>query len=217
MPKLTDDKHAKRAANILDSAEICFARSGFHRTTMQDICRQAGVSAGALYVYFDSKEALIEGIVARDREEIACLLQTLGEQQDFFGAMEQALMTCVVERPAHKVALFVEIVAEAHRNARVAQTLNGCDTLLRRMLTELVARARGEGRIPPGIPADQLAMVMAMLGDAMFIRRVMSPDFNGAAVAPLILDMMRQLMTGGAAPAALAPTLPDRNLTGAVQ
>lgn len=217
MPKLTDDKHALRAAHILDSAEICFARTGFHRTTMQDISKQAGVSAGALYVYFDSKEAMIEGIVARDREEIACMLHEMAGQQDFFGALERALMTCVVERPAHKVALFVEIVAEAHRNERVAQTLNGCDSLLRQMLTDLVVRARAEGRLPPGIPADQLAMVMAMLGDAMFIRRVMNPEFSGAAVAPLILDMMRQLMAGGAAAAAPPLSPPASHLTGAVQ
>ena len=38
---------------------------------MHDICREAGVSPGALYVYFDSKEALIAGICERDRAEFA--------------------------------------------------------------------------------------------------------------------------------------------------
>jgi len=63
--------------HILDAAEQCFARAGFHRTTVHDICREAGVSPGALYVYFDSKEALIAGISERDRAEFADRLDAL--------------------------------------------------------------------------------------------------------------------------------------------
>ena len=194
MPRLTIDRHAIKRAHIIDSAEICFAHAGFHRTTMQDIARQAGLSAGALYVYFDSKEALIEGIVARDREEIADILAELGRSGDFFGAMEQALQVCVLDRPPHKVGLFVEIIAEAHRNERVAQSLAHCDRVLRAMLADLITQARDDGRLPHGLPADRLALVMAMLGDAMFVRRAGSADFDGAAVAPVILAMVRQLI-----------------------
>ena len=56
---------------ILDAAECCFTRAGFHRTTMQDICKEALISPGALYVYFASKEDLIAGIAERDRAEFA--------------------------------------------------------------------------------------------------------------------------------------------------
>ena len=61
---------ADTKTRILDAAESCFASSGFHSTTMQDICKAAGISAGALYVYFASKEALIAGLTARDRAQI---------------------------------------------------------------------------------------------------------------------------------------------------
>ena len=40
---------------------------GFHRTTMQDVAREAGMSAGNLYRYFASKEALVSGMIERDR------------------------------------------------------------------------------------------------------------------------------------------------------
>ena len=62
MPKLKPDTQRARREHILDAALTCFARGGFHATTMQAICREAGVSPGALYVYFDSKEALIAGL-----------------------------------------------------------------------------------------------------------------------------------------------------------
>jgi TetR/AcrR family transcriptional regulator, repressor for uid operon len=65
MPKLKPETQQARRESILDAAEMCFARSGFHRSTMQDICKAAGISPGALYVYFASKEDLIAGIVDR--------------------------------------------------------------------------------------------------------------------------------------------------------
>ena len=71
MPKLKPDTQRARREHILDAALTCFARGGFHATTMQAICREAGVSPGALYVYFDSKEALIAGLCERDRAEFA--------------------------------------------------------------------------------------------------------------------------------------------------
>src|SRR5215211_1526704 len=60
-----------RRAEILQAAARCFARSGFHGASMQDICAEATMSPGNLYRYFPSKEALIAGIAERDRAEVA--------------------------------------------------------------------------------------------------------------------------------------------------
>ena len=67
MPRLSETAQEERRARILDAAERCFVRAGFHRTTMQDICREAGVSPGALYIWFASKEALIAGWLKRQQ------------------------------------------------------------------------------------------------------------------------------------------------------
>ena len=59
------------AARIFSMRRSVVSRAhGFHRSTMQIICREAGISAGALYLYFPSKEALIEGLTERDREQM---------------------------------------------------------------------------------------------------------------------------------------------------
>ena len=78
MPKLSEQAQESRRAHILSAAEACFARAGFHRTTMQDICREAGVSPGALYLYFASKEALIEGIA---ESSVAAMVALMDEGQ----------------------------------------------------------------------------------------------------------------------------------------
>ena len=51
-----------RRSEILDAAQRCFARTGFHQTSMQQVCSEAGMSAGNVYRYFPSKEAIIAGI-----------------------------------------------------------------------------------------------------------------------------------------------------------
>src|SRR5688572_16634800 len=68
MPKITPSAAASRRANILDAARHCFAVHGIH-VSVDEICHKAGISKGAFYVYFDSKEAAIQAL-AEDHSRI---------------------------------------------------------------------------------------------------------------------------------------------------
>jgi AcrR family transcriptional regulator len=63
MPKVTEEHVEARKRQILSAALRCFARQGFHRTTMQDIFREADLSPGAVYSYFKGKDELIVAII----------------------------------------------------------------------------------------------------------------------------------------------------------
>src|SRR5690242_15568423 len=82
-------RQSDRRTEILDAAERCFARAGFHQASMQDICSEAGMSPGNLYRYFPSKEALIAGICERNRAEAAASFARVGQAADFFDALAQ--------------------------------------------------------------------------------------------------------------------------------
>src|SRR5215831_8857126 len=58
MPKIAEAARAARRDQIAGAALACFARAGYHATTMADVAAQAGVSKGTPYLYFASKEAL---------------------------------------------------------------------------------------------------------------------------------------------------------------
>jgi AcrR family transcriptional regulator len=58
-PKIVED----RREQILDAAMKVFAEKGFARTTNKDIAREAGITAGLIYHYFDSKEAVFKAII----------------------------------------------------------------------------------------------------------------------------------------------------------
>jgi TetR/AcrR family transcriptional repressor of uid operon len=58
MPKIAEQARAARRDQIIAAASECFARAGYHATTMADIAEAAGVSKGTPYLYFPGKEAL---------------------------------------------------------------------------------------------------------------------------------------------------------------
>ena len=71
VPRVSEAHLAARRQQILDAARTCFLRNGFHQTSMQDVISEAGLSVGAVYRYFPSKNdlitALAEQVIDADR------------------------------------------------------------------------------------------------------------------------------------------------------
>ncbi|WP_194837419.1 TetR/AcrR family transcriptional regulator [Nocardia sp. XZ_19_369] len=59
MPRVSEEHLERRRQQILEAARLCFARKGFHETSMQDVFAESGLSAGAVYRYFKSKNDII--------------------------------------------------------------------------------------------------------------------------------------------------------------
>ena len=57
-----------RRNQILDAATTAFAQKGYHRATIQDVAKVAGIAAGTIYNYFENKTALLMGILERLNE-----------------------------------------------------------------------------------------------------------------------------------------------------
>src|SRR4029078_9240592 len=73
-----------RRTEILDAAERCFARSGFHWASMQEICTAANMRPGHLDRYFVSKEALIARISERNRADAVASFALVDQSAEFF-------------------------------------------------------------------------------------------------------------------------------------
>ena len=194
MPKLKPATQAARRDHILDAAHACFARGGFHATTMQDICKEAAVSPGALYVYFDSKEALIAGLCERDRAELAQRLEKLAGARDFMKALEAIGETYFVDDPVAKQRFVVEMGVESTRNPRVAEIFLGVDKFCRQGFEDLFRRLAAEGRIAPKIDIATLSEVFHVIGDGLFWRRAIMPGYDVRTVLPAVIDIIGSLV-----------------------
>lgn len=194
MPKLKPDTQRARREHILEAAQACFSRAGFHATSMHDICREAGVSPGAVYVYFPSKEALIAGIAERDRQQFQARFAGLGETKDFIAALRVLGERYFVEDPPDHHLICLEVGLEATRNAQVGEIHRSVDQFVEGSFTELFRKLQREGRIAPDLDVATIAQIMMVLGDGMFLRRAVCPGFDAPRAVEGVVEIMRLLL-----------------------
>lgn len=194
MPRLKPDTHRARREHILDAALRCFARGGFHATTMQTICREAGVSPGALYTYFDSKEALIAGLCERDRAEFAERFARLADARDFLESLMAIGEHYLIEESVDKQRFVVEMGIEATRNPRIAEIFMSVDKFCNDSFEALFRRLQDEGRIAPRIDIPTLVRMFNVLGDGMFWRRAIDPSADMRTILPLVIELVGSLL-----------------------
>lgn len=206
MPKLKPDTQKARREHILDAAEQCFARAGFHRTTMQDICREAAISPGALYVYFASKEDLIAGLAERDRAEFQSRFEAVADAPDVMRALTAIGESYFVDDPQSKQRMCIEIGVEATRNETVGGIYRTVDQHVSDSFKQLFDRLLAEGRIAPDLDTATLTQLLVVIGDGMTWRRAVHPHFDAAAMMPVIAAIVGSLLkpieprTAGALP-----------------
>jgi AcrR family transcriptional regulator len=66
MPKISDERRAERLEQILEGARRCFAEHGYEGATVARLEREIGLSRGAIFNYFPSKEDLFVELAVRD-------------------------------------------------------------------------------------------------------------------------------------------------------
>lgn len=105
------DKHEA----ILAAALELFERRGFHGTTVPDLAQQAGVAAGTIYRYFDSKEAIVNALYQRSKLQLTAALAeavtTSSSWRGRFRAVWYALANFSHEHP--KVLAFLDLQTHA--------------------------------------------------------------------------------------------------------
>ena len=205
MRRADTQRQSDRRLEILDAAQRCFARSGFHGASMQEICTEARMSPGNLYRYFPSKEALIAGICERNRAEAADSFLAVDRAPGFFEGLAALAHYHLVERPEVEADLCAEIMAESRRNPEMARLQIELERDIKTRLIDMLRRAAGRGEISGEVDLDGAATMLMVLGDGMSWRRACDPTFKAEAVLPQVLHMVHCLLMRPPPP---SPTLP---------
>ncbi len=210
MRRANAQRQSDRRLEILDAAQRCFARAGFHGASMQEICAQAGMSPGNLYRYFPSKEALIAGICERNRAEAAESFLAVDRAPGFFEGLAALAHYHLVERPEVEADLCAEIMAESRRNPEMARLQTELERDIKTRLIDMLRRAAGRGEISGEVDLDAAATMLMVLGDGMSWRRACDPSFKAEAVLPHVMHMVQCLLMHPPAPTASLPGSPER-------
>jgi TetR/AcrR family transcriptional regulator, repressor for uid operon len=190
------DRAQARRQQVLTAAAECFRKRGFHGASMAEIAKTAGMSAGHIYNLFENKDDVIAAIVERDRDEIVRRIQETLEGADVAGAMLAAVEESFrePEREA-EAALNLEVLAEASRNARLAEVVVGSETVIRDKAMVLIRMTLGPAA--DTLPADEIearASVLGALFNGLMVLSVSQPNLNQTAVARVMQRVMRLLI-----------------------
>ena len=189
MPKVTEEHVEARRRQILTAALRCFAREGFHRTTMQDIFREAELSPGAVYTYFFGKEDLIraiadEGLSLARRMFTdaggATLDDVFAQIMDVFHALDQD--------EALGIRTAIQLWAEALRDPKLMALIRRSIDHELEKLGEVVADAQERGELdsgldPEGVARATLALFHGLMVQRAWYPRMDVPDYRAAAQA----------------------------------
>jgi TetR/AcrR family transcriptional repressor of uid operon len=194
----------ERRAHILAAAERAFVRYGFHAATMTQVADEAGMSAGNLYRYFPSKEAIVEGLCLADQVKRSENFAELAGADDLKGAMRAALREHVLRAPREKARMIVEIWAESGRNPRVAEFTRQLDTDVLQGMAELVELAKSRGVAAETLDPRFAASVLFSLISGLFRRVAVEANFDVEAESRMAFGLLEALFAGQIAPSAEA-------------
>ncbi|MCW2655121.1 MAG: hypothetical protein JWR32_6097 [Mycobacterium sp.] len=163
MPKITAQYRDERRAHILAAARRCFVRDGFHETSMQDLVREAGMSSGAVYRYFDSKDAMIVAIAEENLEQIVAIVGESVRHGDGVGEALASTLEYVGARHTEEGfgAIALLVWSEALRNPGLATGLRESIEAAAHTLAESAgAHSLTAGGLAPEVLANTLLCVL---------------------------------------------------------
>lgn len=176
MPKISAAHEQQRREQILQAAMACFARQGYHATSMGDVVRQSGLSVGAIYSYFPSKEELFLALCDYRTEQTLVYLNDLfrrpGPMVDKFAEAVDYFFRQLAEDLVPLARVSVEFLSEAAKSERIKQRQERrCETI-RQFLRWLLTEARMNDNIHPDLDLDATVDLMMALNEGIVLMSV---------------------------------------------
>lgn len=174
------DVSEERKNQILEAAIAVFSRLGFQQARMDDIAGQAGLSKGALYLYYKSKDAVIAALLkyffAQELKHLQALVAS-----DFQGNVSEQLLrlthdlTSAMQWMARLMPIAFEFYAIAGRDKDVRQFLQEYFVTYRGALARLIERGIEHGEFRP-VDAESTAVTFTALFEGLALLYFVSPQ-----------------------------------------
>lgn len=183
-------------ARILEAAQSCFTENGYDATGVAEICRRAGVSKGAFYHHFPSKQTLFLALFDRwleelDEQMISSRTRTVGVQE----ALETlaALADRVFLDARGQLPMFLEFWTKAARDPAVWQATIAPYHRYRDLFAGMISAGIAEGVLRP-VDAQTAARVLLAQAMGLLLQGLLDPD--GANWGEVAQESMRIFLHG---------------------
>ena len=194
MPRITPARAQMRRRQIIEAALNCFARLGFHKTTMQDIVKQSKLSPGAIYCHFDSKHAIIVAVVEERHRRESELVRRASRNDNFASVFDDLVRDFIgvlghsEERAWRR--LTVQLWAESLHDRRLAVAVRQGVDEPRAMLASVVRRAKSRGELPQTLNEDATARLLIGFFQGLVLQSAWDADVDTAACADALATLI---------------------------
>ncbi|MFE0879046.1 TetR/AcrR family transcriptional regulator [Streptomyces smyrnaeus] len=181
MARVSAEHLEARRRQILDGARRCFLRNGFHATSMQDVLKESGLSAGAVYRYFRSKEEIIAAVAAEALETIRTSFEQVTSAQvppapdelfiEVFGRLQESVGAG--EDPRELPRLLVQVWSEGLRNPELAETISDAYAQLSVQWARLISQYQSRGWVDPGADTVHVARILIGAVQGYFVQQAL--------------------------------------------
>jgi AcrR family transcriptional regulator len=171
----------RRKRQIMDAAIACFRRRGFHQATMQEICAEADISAGALYRYFNSKAEIIAAIAEDKHADSDVMLLKATQSGPVIDALSLVARDFFQKFADGDGALIAEIFAEAIRDDSVAAPLRQLNDHSVKYCIEAIKAAQSRDEVDKKLDASEAANTLFAAIEGIGLRRAFLRDTDTEA------------------------------------
>lgn len=182
---------AARREMILDAAVRVFARQGYAGTRVDDVAREAGIAKGSVYLYFDSRDALLvaasEAYAARSRAVLQQARGGTGPALEQLAALVRSVVAMMAEEP-EVTRILIDLWAAGSQEAGPAVDMPAEYREYRAVIAELLARAEAEGTVRPGVGAGHAAVVVGAI-EGCLLQWIVDPALPIAELAEPIIEV----------------------------
>ncbi len=191
-----------RRARILEAATHCFAQNGFHKTTVHDIASEAGISQGAMYLYFQSKDQVIESMLEQVRQGYEDVLSAARQEGTALQTMHRLAdaFFSPLASPEHQplLCLRVQLWAEALRNPGLRTAYLGLIDSAQKPIRELLHSAQLAGEIDPSLDPDALSRAFIALFQGLIVQMAFAVEGDVPSYLQVVKAMLNALATHSA-------------------
>jgi AcrR family transcriptional regulator len=160
-----EQRSEETRTSILAAAESCFAHYGYDGTSVSQICQAAGVSKGALYHHFSSKQAIFLELLAR---WLAAMDIQLSDPRSDAASVPNKLLTMsailgmLTRTPKDQLLIYLEFISKAARDPQVWEKTVEPYRHYQEQITSLIKAGIAEGTLHPVEPSVASRTVIAL-------------------------------------------------------
>ncbi len=193
MPKLSEKDKVERRERVLDGARRCFAKYGYEGATVVRLEQEIGMSRGAIFNWFPSKEELFIALASRENERLLLVFAEQGLE---------AILDALLRDDPDWLAVYLEFGRRLRTDAELRERWKTIATDdARERSRGWIEAGQSAGRLRSDVSAQEIGQFLGVILDGIAVQRALGFD----APEPHLLHRLTRDAVGGAGVRELAP------------